>query len=614
MASSLGDVVVCSFYTDDDYYRGWAAKLEQNLDELGISHVLREVHVEEGQDWADICRQKVAFLDQVCRENPDKRVYWTDVDCQILDFPEYLHTFTADVIGFQHGFANPMEIGYAAHTRFWAPSFIGVNTTQVARKFVADAARLERESTIKATDDYFFEESWRANADTMSFQVIPAGAVLGRGNGSVPAFFKFGSSGNVPEFKNKVVQHSAPGAKASGGLSDAATGEKTSGKAVALRAKVRIRTYRVLKGLDDAITRVAPEKGDRLREWAKELPLVHRVRPTTPPKANSHRTRLLSQALTAGQHGRTSELEDLTARIADSGILNSTEEATLGAAQSFAGYATHGDRSTRRIPLVWWPRPFPGNFGDWVSPLVVSRTAGQGVTFVAPTGEERKPHLVSVGSIARFVNEHSIVVGSGASAESAELHPRARYHSLRGPLTAAVLEERGGPRVESFGDPAVLLRRLVPVESVETNGRLLLVRHFTHANLPVTLPDDMDEASVLRSSPDEHAALMRTLHEYDGVVTSAMHVMIACHSYGIPVALIGFRGFEDTVAGSGMKYRDYSLGAGLEKLWEPSPVALNLSPVDFRSRLDREVVADSKLDEVDAAVRSAVADWRTGVA
>ena len=601
---------MCSFYTDDDYYRGWARKLEQNLDDLGIAHVLREVHRGADQDWADICRQKVAFLDQVCRENPDKRVFWTDVDCQILDFPEYLHTFTADLIGFQHGFAGPMEIGYKGHTRFWAPSFLGVNTTEVARKFVADAATLERESTLKATDDYFFEESWRANADMMSFQVIPAGAVLGRGNSKVPAFFQFGSSGNVPEFRNKVVQHTAPGAVAALPTTDAATRERTAGRLVAARGKARMLAYKTFKRVDDGITRLAPDRAERLREWAKQQPLIHRVRPTTPPKAQSHRSRLLAQAISAGKRADRDTLAETRSRLTESGVLSTDEAASLAAAESFAAYASHGDSSAPRIPLVWWPRPFPGNFGDWASPLIVTRVAGQGASFVTPTGTARKPHLVAVGSIARFVNEHSIVVGTGASAETAELHPEARYHSLRGPVTASLLQERGGRAVESFGDPAVLLRRILPNTRGETNGRLLLVRHFTHANLPVTMPDDMDEADVLASAPEQHAALMAKLHEYDGVVTSAMHVMIACHSYGIPVTLIGFEGFEASVSGSGMKYRDYSLGAALERVWEPTPVALNLTKSDLRSRLDREFVTDAKLDEVDMAVRAAVADWR----
>ncbi|MFH8252160.1 polysaccharide pyruvyl transferase family protein [Microbacterium sp. B2969] len=608
MSSSLGDLVVCSFYTDDDYYRQSANRLRGNLDELGVSHVLREVRKEDGQDWADICRQKVAFLHQVCTENPEKRIFWSDVDCEILDFPQYLKTFSADLIGFQHGFATPMEIGYSSATRFWAPTFLGINTTPAARKFVADAARLERESTVKATDDYFFEESWRANAHLMNFQVIPAGAVLGRGDASVPAFFKFGSSGNVPHFRNKVEQHASPRAKSDSRAGGAEQGGATR-RSLAARSAVRRRTYATLKWIEGGVIRLAPGQAERVHEWAKRQPLVHRVRPTTPPNAPTNRSRLLAQAISAGQQGKDDVLEDIVERLALGGILSTTEAATLEAAKSFGRYAAYGDRQEQPISLAWWPRPFPGNFGDWISPLAITRTAGRPVAYVPPTGEARKPHLVAVGSIARFVNESSIVVGTGASAETAEVHPGARYHSLRGPLTASLLKDRGGPAVESFGDPGVLLRRLLPIERTDSNGRMLLVRHFAHASLPVRLPEDMDEASVLRSSPDDLAALLAKMHEYDGVVTSAMHVMIACHSYGIPVTLVGFRGFEESVAGSGMKYRDYSLGASTEEMWEPTAVALDMSSIDFRSRLAREFVSEAKLDEVDSALRSAVADW-----
>ena len=38
------DVVVCSFYTDDPYYREYGEKLRKNLDALGLSHELREIH------------------------------------------------------------------------------------------------------------------------------------------------------------------------------------------------------------------------------------------------------------------------------------------------------------------------------------------------------------------------------------------------------------------------------------------------------------------------------------------------------------------------------------------------------------------------------------------
>src|SRR5690606_32377628 len=129
-----------------------------------ITHELREIAKQPGQDWADLCRQKIPFLQSVCEQYPDRRVFWIDVDCSLLDLPEWVASFTADLIGFQRGFSAPMTIGYAHRTRFWEPCFLGINATELGRAFVADAARLEASSSVKATDDYFFEESWRTNA------------------------------------------------------------------------------------------------------------------------------------------------------------------------------------------------------------------------------------------------------------------------------------------------------------------------------------------------------------------------------------------------------------------------------------------------------------------
>src|SRR5690348_11269456 len=154
----LSHVLVCSFYTADDYYRSHAERLVRNLDAIGVGHELDEIVKAPGEDWADICRKKIAFINRVCEENPDKIVFWIDVDCSLLDLPEYVANSTADLIGFQRGFSTPASIGYANRTRFWEPCFFGVNTTKAARQFMAQAAQLERELDIKATDDYFFEE------------------------------------------------------------------------------------------------------------------------------------------------------------------------------------------------------------------------------------------------------------------------------------------------------------------------------------------------------------------------------------------------------------------------------------------------------------------------
>jgi hypothetical protein len=228
------DVVICSFFTDDDYYRDHANNLRTNLESLGLAYELREIHKEEGEEWPDICRKKIGFIAEVCELHPDKKVFWIDVDCNLLSIPDYVVNSTADLIGFTRGFGSALTIGYGRRARFWEPCFWGVNTTPQARKLVTDASNLEKLSTLRATDDYFLEEAWRANAENLTFQIIPSRLVAGRGNSANDAFFTFGSSGNVAEFKGKVEQHVSQGGVAK------KKGLRSRGLAVAKRVEAML--------------------------------------------------------------------------------------------------------------------------------------------------------------------------------------------------------------------------------------------------------------------------------------------------------------------------------------------------------------------------------------
>ena len=108
------------------------------------------------------------------------------------------------------------------------------------------------------------------------------------------------------------------------------------------------------------------------------------------------------------------------------------------------------------------------------------------------------------------------------------------------------------------------------------------------------------------SHPDAIHRLVTTLAQYDRVVTSAMHVLITCQSYGIPCALVSFEGFLDRVAGNGMKYTDYSLGVGLDPL-SPTPVPLDLRDVDLEPIFVDALISEEKKDEIEEALRRSVA-------
>jgi len=323
------------------------------------------------------------------------------------------------------------------------------------------------------------------------------------------------------------------------------------------------------------------------------------------PKLTKRRGQVITHMVMAGQRGQTSEVQELTARLARIGPLSRKERQAAQVSFAFADYMT-GPEDKEPVSLLWWPRPFPGNFGDWLSPFLVQRSAGARVQFQPPTATSHAPNLVAVGSIGRYVQSRSVVVGTGISRPDTTFDTGAQYISVRGPLTAQALRKSGGPGIDSVGDPGLLLSRVLPLTRGETNGRIALVRHTAHADVPVTLPDTMDELSVLRSRPAEIEQFLSTLIEYDGVVTSAMYVMIACHSYGIPCELVTFRGAEDAVDGTGLKYRDYALGAGLDEAVEPVVVDVDLTGETWSERTKLITVGGDKLDEIQDAMSRAL--------
>jgi hypothetical protein len=574
MASNL-NVVVCSFYTADDYYRAHGERLAKNLEELGVEYELREIEKKDGEDWADICRKKVPFLAEVCAAHPDKRVFWMDVDCMILELPDYIFNTSADIVGFQRGYSSPLTIGYERRSRFWEPSFWGVNTTVLARKMIAEAAELEKVSTVKATDDYFMEEAWKANCDNMTFQIIPSNAVVGMGttsDASRNAFFKFGASGNVAEFKGKVEQHSA----------------NNSG--------LRKKALNLAKSIE---RKLPPKLSNRIRLMADTLGVTGKLVAVSSNPEFQKRKKIADDLQLAAQAGQVEKFNSKKEMFKAKYLLTQAEINSVEASKSFLYYSSK--QSTSAINLAWWAKPFPGNFGDWLSPLIVSHYTDKKVIFQSPVRLAIKDHMIGLGSIGRFIKPNSVVVGTGISTDELTLAKSANYVSVRGPVTARVVKESGGPTVDSFGDPGVLISRIFPVERNKTNGRVALVRHFTHKSIPVALDANMDELDIYMSHPDDIKVLVETLNTYDRVVTSAMHIFITCQSYGIPCALVTFEGFEDSVHGNGIKYGDYAQGVGLDSI-NPIAVGLDFQKVDFENLTTDHKVSDAKLDEVEAAI------------
>jgi hypothetical protein len=442
------------------------------------------------------------------------------------------------------------------------------------------AADFEAVATVRATDDFFFEEAWRATSSNLTFQIIPSNCAVDKGAGTLEShevFFRFGSSGQVENFKDKVEQHKGS------------------------KAKRKFNPKRDLLRLAKLIEEKLPENIS-----AKARLIVDASGITgflTGKKHNNLANNNVHELVKAGKAGNLKKFNETLEVFKRKTLPNRYETAAIKVASSFLAYSTKPSKS--KTIISWWENPYPGNYGDWLTPFIFNHYTDSNLIFQSLTTQALKKHLVSLGSVGRFIKSNSVVVGTGVSSFKHALNPKADYISVRGPHTAELLLQSGGPKVESFGDPAVVLSRILPFTRSETNGRIALIRHHTHLQAPVKLPENYDELSVQISHPNDIVAFIEKLHEYDSVVTSAMHVMITCQSYGIPCALVVFDGFEDYVHGDGIKYSDYALGAGVAEL---NPVSINpkIDQTEIKKITHKIKISEYKISEVEAAIKAGI--------
>ena len=188
----------------------------------------------------------------------------------------------------------------------------------------------------------------------------------------------------------------------------------------------------------------------------------------TSKKHNDLSSKLVAQILAAGKSGDAEKFNSSITLLQGTSLPNRNESAAIKAASTFLSYSSKPD--TKKIYLSWWENPYPGNYGDWLTPYIFSHYTSSRIFFHNLTSRSTKKHIVSLGSVGRFIKGNSIVVGTGVSSFKHALNPKADYISVRGPHTADLLFQSGGPKIENFGDPGIVLSRILPLTRGATNA------------------------------------------------------------------------------------------------------------------------------------------------
>jgi pyruvyltransferase len=234
------------------------------------------------------------------------------------------------------------------------------------------------------------------------------------------------------------------------------------------------------------------------------------------------------------------------------------------------------------IHAFWCRIPSRANFGDALTPWLIRRLTGRGPRFARP-GDGVPKHLVA-GSVLAYADERSTVWGAGIISRSDHVDPAARILAVRGPLSRERALDCGADCPELYGDPALLLPRVVPaaVPAHERRGGGV-VPHFSdmpRVGAAWRDPSGLDLIDV--QSPVERFLDRLTRREW--IASSSLHGIVAAHAYGIPAAWVSF---GDLPSGDGSKFRDYFLSIGADV---PEPVRVSPGKIDATA-LERHLVA-----------------------
>lgn len=250
-------------------------------------------------------------------------------------------------------------------------------------------------------------------------------------------------------------------------------------------------------------------------------------------------------------------------------------------------YAERSFRSGRDV--LFYKAPLTLNWGDAINGWLVRRLSRRPAVQLdleadAPADIDW-PRFAVVGSILEWADPQTTVWGSGSLVEDLKLQPGSPRSvcAVRGPLTRKLLEERGIPCPEVYGDPALLFPLLADLPPIRPRYRLGVVAHFKDLKSKTTLAQykrlTSDPSCRLINIKAGRFAVAKQILSCQAIISSSLHGLVLADAFDRPSRWV--RPASQLRAGD-FKYRDYflSMSRGAEE-----PLALeSCSSIDFAMR------------------------------
>jgi len=247
----------------------------------------------------------------------------------------------------------------------------------------------------------------------------------------------------------------------------------------------------------------------------------------------------------------------------------------------------------KEINLFWQHKD--GNFGDELSPYIVSKISGKKVKFSnSPT--PTKVIYLAVGSILHHLAagmKWCEIWGSGLMDQNHTLVSPKKIHAVRGPLTRQFLIRQGIDCPAIYGDPALLLPRLFNPK-VEKKYRVGIVPHFIdQKDSWIKIQNAKDDVLIINVYDPIEKVIIDIL-SCKAILSSSLHGLIVADAYEIPSLWIKL---SDKVKGKGFKFRDYLLSIGVEP-YKPYYPAIPYQDIDAPLRFVKKYKLKLNLDRL----------------
>jgi pyruvyltransferase len=201
-----------------------------------------------------------------------------------------------------------------------------------------------------------------------------------------------------------------------------------------------------------------------------------------------------------------------------------------------------------------WSKGTP-NWGDDCNPHLFKLITGEEPNFVRMDKPKTFNHYMAVGSILHFMNEKSVVWGTGLRFSDKKLKKPNKICAVRGPLTRDIVIKNNIECPEVYGDPVLLLPKFY-YPQLEKKYKLGVIPHY----IDKKYMNIQSGTNILRIDiQDTFENVIHNILQCEKIVSSSLHGLILADAYRIPAMWLKI---GDRVEGSNLKFNDYFLSVG----------------------------------------------------